>query len=230
MYVEDVFLETESKYLLPANLYSKQCPQMHFLKKNIQNKLNDTTHCYKSQRRKLKVQAAWDWLCNMVLKRENSGNETKKYTGLGHISSKWTNILYIYYIYCCSVAKSCLTLCDPMDCSPPGFSVHGFPRQEHWSGSPFLSPGDIPNPGVNLQKYQKLTVEKLEDLKEDYHHSGIWSSYPSLSKKLGQQASVYFPHTWMYQPPDEPGWGSKEPIQEKSLKGYWSIWPVSSVG
>ena len=25
----------------------------------------------------------------------------------------------------CSVLQSCPTLCDPMDCSPPGFSVHG---------------------------------------------------------------------------------------------------------
>ena len=25
---------------------------------------------------------------------------------------------------CCSVTKSCPTLCDPMDCSPPGFPVH----------------------------------------------------------------------------------------------------------
>ena len=25
----------------------------------------------------------------------------------------------------CSVAQSCLTLCDPMDCSPLGSSVHG---------------------------------------------------------------------------------------------------------
>ena len=25
----------------------------------------------------------------------------------------------------CSVAKSCPALCDPMDCSPPGSSVHG---------------------------------------------------------------------------------------------------------
>ena len=25
----------------------------------------------------------------------------------------------------CLVARSCLTLCDPMDSSPPGFSVHG---------------------------------------------------------------------------------------------------------
>ena len=23
------------------------------------------------------------------------------------------------------VAQSCLTLCDPMDCSPPGSSIHG---------------------------------------------------------------------------------------------------------
>ena len=26
---------------------------------------------------------------------------------------------------CVLVAQSCPTLCDPMDCSPPGFSVHG---------------------------------------------------------------------------------------------------------
>ena len=25
----------------------------------------------------------------------------------------------------CLVAQSCPALCDPMDCSPPGFSVHG---------------------------------------------------------------------------------------------------------
>ena len=25
----------------------------------------------------------------------------------------------------CSVTQSCPTLCDPMGCSPPGFSVHG---------------------------------------------------------------------------------------------------------
>ena len=30
---------------------------------------------------------------------------------------------------CCSVAKLCLTLCDPMDCSTPGFPVlHYFPE------------------------------------------------------------------------------------------------------
>ena len=30
---------------------------------------------------------------------------------------------------CCLIAKSCLTLCDPMDCSMPGFSVfHYLPK------------------------------------------------------------------------------------------------------
>ena len=42
----------------------------------------------------------------------------------------------------------CPPLCNPMDCSPPGFSVHGFSRQEYWSGLPLPSPGDLPNPGI----------------------------------------------------------------------------------
>ena len=29
----------------------------------------------------------------------------------------------MYYTHCCSVAQSCLTLFDPMDCSTQGFSV-----------------------------------------------------------------------------------------------------------
>ena len=32
---------------------------------------------------------------------------------------------YITYVPVCSVTQSCLTLCDPMDWSPPGSSVHG---------------------------------------------------------------------------------------------------------
>ena len=46
------------------------------------------------------------------------------------------------------VAQSCPTLCNPIDCSPPGFSVVGFLRLEYWSGVPCPSPGDLPDPGV----------------------------------------------------------------------------------
>ena len=33
-------------------------------------------------------------------------------------------LLHIYKYCCCSVAKLCLTLCNPVDCSTPGFTVH----------------------------------------------------------------------------------------------------------
>ena len=44
------------------------------------------------------------------------------------------------------VAQSCLTLCDPRSCSPPGYRE--FSRQEYYSGLPFPSPGDLPDPGI----------------------------------------------------------------------------------
>ena len=48
------------------------------------------------------------------------------------------------------VTQLCLTLCDPMDYRLPGFSVHGI-FQEHWSGLPFPSPGDLPDPGIECR-------------------------------------------------------------------------------
>ena len=51
----------------------------------------------------------------------------------------------------CKHAKSfqwCLTLCKPMDCSPPSFSVHGILQVRIPSRSPCPPPGDLPNPGI----------------------------------------------------------------------------------
>ena len=36
--------------------------------------------------------------------------------------------------------QSCPTLCDPMDCSPPGSSVQGILQAEYWSGLPSPPP------------------------------------------------------------------------------------------
>ena len=44
------------------------------------------------------------------------------------------------------VTQSCLTLCNPVDCSPPGSSIHGIFQAR--SGMPFPSPGHLPNPGI----------------------------------------------------------------------------------
>ena len=62
----------------------------------------------------------------------------------------------------CVHAQACLTLCDPVDCSPPGFSVHGIlqARVLEWvaisssrgssdpgiePGSPALQVGSLPS-------------------------------------------------------------------------------------
>ena len=57
-------------------------------------------------------------------------------------------ISHINYESESEVCQLCLTLCDLMDCSPPGSSIHGLSRQEYWSVLPFPSPGDLPDPGI----------------------------------------------------------------------------------
>ena len=50
---------------------------------------------------------------------------------------------------CVLVAQSCLTLCDPMDCSLPGSTVHGISQQKYWSGLLSPPPGIFPTQGLN---------------------------------------------------------------------------------
>ena len=48
---------------------------------------------------------------------------------------------------CFSRVQLCATLCTAAHKAPPST---GFSRQEYWSGLPFPSPGDLPNPRINL--------------------------------------------------------------------------------
>ena len=55
--------------------------------------------------------------------------ESSRLLDLAHISCIGRQILYHFgkpqnAYCCCSVTQSCLTLCDPMECSTPGFLVH----------------------------------------------------------------------------------------------------------
>ena len=47
-----------------------------------------------------------------------------------------------------SCFSSCLTLCDTVDCSPPGFSVHGTSQARIWNGLLCPHPGDLPDPEI----------------------------------------------------------------------------------
>ena len=60
----------------------------------------------------------------------------------------------------CLVTQLCPTLCDPMDCRPPGSSVHGILQARNRSGLPCPPPGDLPNPGTE-PRYPALQVDSL---------------------------------------------------------------------
>ena len=53
------------------------------------------------------------------------------------------------------VAQSCLTLCNPMDCT-----VCGILQDRILGWISFLSPGDLPNPGIELRS-PTLQVDSL---------------------------------------------------------------------
>ena len=109
--------------------------------------------------------------------------------------------------YCCSVAKLCPTLCDPMDNSTPVLSVYrgkacaqllscvwlcvtpwtvslqaplsmGFSRQEYWIGLPFPSPGDLLDPGIKPMSLESPTLA-----------GGFFTTVP-LGKPQSQNAGV----------------------------------------
>ena len=46
------------------------------------------------------------------------------------------------------VTESCLTLVTPWTVAHQVPLSMGFSRQEYWSGLPFPSPGDLPDPGI----------------------------------------------------------------------------------
>ena len=63
----------------------------------------------------------------------------------------------------CLVAQLCLTLCNSMDCSLPGSSVHGNSPDKNSpdkGGLPCLSPGDLPNTGIE-PRFPTLQVDYL---------------------------------------------------------------------
>ena len=74
------------------------------------------------------------------------------------------------------VTQSHPTVCDPTDCSPPGSSVHGILRQEHWSGSLFPSPKDLPEPGIK-QGSPALQADSLPS-KPPGKPEAYFSKYP----------------------------------------------------
>ena len=97
---------------------------------------------YRSCRRLIRGRRAWVWLWTVKF-------------WMSSAKRVWTfasiHLLATFLIRCCClVARSCLTLCDPVDCSPPVFSVHGISQARILERLPLPSPGEIPDPGIKL--------------------------------------------------------------------------------
>ena len=72
------------------------------------------------------------------------------------------------------IAQSCLTLSDPMDCSPPGSSIHGIfqARVLEWGAIAFSAMD------VSLSELQELVLDR-----EAWHAAihGVTKSWTQLS-------------------------------------------------
>ena len=83
----------------------------------------------------------------------------------------------------CLVTQSCLTFCNPMDCNPPGSSVHGESSGKNTGvGCHFLLQGIFPTQGLNRHLL---------------HCRGFFT--PEPLGKLTQYSSVNYLHTVVQQ-------------------------------
>ena len=87
--------------------------------------------------------------------------------------------------------KSCRLFATPWIIAHQASPSMGFSRQEYWSGLPFPSPGDLPNPGIKPRspalQADALTSEPpqitLHGKQVNKHNSGR-NSYFNLYKSL----------------------------------------------
>ena len=86
-----------------------------------------------------------EYLWSILIKTESSEGDKPRSCYTEWTKSEREKKNHLLYL----VAQLCPTLCDTMDCSPPGSSVHGDSfQEEYWSELSCPPPGDLPNPGI----------------------------------------------------------------------------------
>ena len=75
------------------------------------------------------------------------------------------------------VAQSCLTLCYPWTIAHQAPPSMGFSRQEYWSGLPFPSPGDLPDPRIEPGSPVLQAVSLLTELPGKPQQTTILAKY-----------------------------------------------------
>ena len=96
----------------------------------------------------------------------------------------------------CSVTQWCPTLCNPVDCSPPGSSVHGIFRQEYWR-FPCPPSGHLPDPGIKHVSAARFFTDEPSGkplFRDSWMFSlGIgWRDFYTLPSKSREETNVLF--------------------------------------
>ena len=110
----------------------------------------------------------------------------------------------ILFVYACSVTQSCLTLCDPTDCSPPGSSVHGdSPGKNTGVGCHALLQGIFLTQGLNprllyLLHWQVGSLPLTPSGKPHFH----WPKPSHMAKPRARRPGRYNHLTVMNQLPE----------------------------
>ena len=114
---------------------------------------------------------------------------------------------YQYQVLCCAKSsQSCPSLCDPMDGSPPGSSVHGILRARILGGGVAISPpGYLPHPGLEPESLLHWLVGSLPLAPSGKPINIISFTNYKIISFIGEvvnsiQFSCYYKLLWIFSP------------------------------
>ena len=106
-----------------------------------------------------------------------------------------TKLHSLWWGLCVLVAHCVQFFATPWTIAHQALLSMGFPRQERWSGLPFPSPGDFPDPGVK----PRSPVLQANSLLSEAPGSPQWGLLRGLNvimpDRLFQQRAAWFPDT-----------------------------------
>ena len=82
-----------------------------------------------------------------------------------------------FSLLCVLVIQSCLTFCNPMDCSPPGSSVHGILQARILEWVVILFSRGLPNPGIELRSQVSRIAGSFFTVWTTREAQEYWSGY-----------------------------------------------------
>ena len=127
------------------------------------------------------------------------------------------------YCCCCWVTKSCLTLCDLMDCSPPGSSVHGIlqARILEWVTISFSTGSSQPRDWTHVPCFAGRFFTTEPPLDIQWWMKQLWS-FPQGAHTVTESSQVHRHLIGIYDDKVSSGIG-KEGVAYENIKRCFTL-------